>query len=99
MTPDPKGPEELLVYANWVRLEATPYDVSMDFGYRPTEEPPRDFPVRLVMTWEHAKDVLLLLDNAVKQYGENVGAIRDLGAEVTPAAKPAVRPPQRRKKK
>ncbi len=100
MTPDPKDPNEKLVYANWVRLEATPYDISMDFGYRSTENPPKDFPVHLVMTWEHAKDLLLLLDNAVKQYGENVGAIRDLGSEITPAKQPTKPPPaQRRKRK
>ncbi len=102
MKPDQNDAGDKLVYANWVRLDATPYDVSMDFGYRTTDEPPKDFPVHLVMTWEHAKDLLSLLSNAVEQYTENVGPIRDFGSSITPAKAqkaPVTRPPQRRKRK
>jgi Protein of unknown function (DUF3467) len=98
MTTDPKN-DEKLVYANWVRLDATPYDVSMQFGYRMGETPPKDPAVQLVMTWEHAKDVLTLLGGAVEQYDKNVGTIRDFGSVVTPAKEPAKKPPAQRRKR
>jgi hypothetical protein len=99
---EPDTPDEKLVYANWVRLAGTPYDVALDFGYRTGEGPPNEAAVHLVMTWEHAKDVLTILGKAVEEYDKNVGAIRDFESVVTPAVQPAKQakpPPQRRKRK
>ncbi len=93
-------PADKLVYANWVRLDATPYDVSMGFGYRLGPTPPKEPAVQLVMTWEHAKDLLLLLGNAIEQYEQQAGPIRDFESTITPAIEPQTKPPaQRRKRK
>jgi hypothetical protein len=50
MPAEPEIPQDKLVYANWVRLAATPYDVLLDFGYRTSETPPKEPAVHLVMT-------------------------------------------------
>ncbi len=83
MPPEDHEKAERLIYANWVRLNKTPYDVGLDFGYREGPAPPPDtYPVRLVMTWEHARDLKRLLDAAIKEYGTQLGEIRDFGGEV-----------------
>ncbi len=102
MSSEPDIPQERLVYANWVRLGGTPYDVALDFGYRTDEAPPKAPTVHLVMTWEHAKDLLTLLGKAVEEYDEKIGSIREFESVVTPAistARQAKPLPQRRKRK
>jgi hypothetical protein len=103
MPSEPDIPQDKLVYANWMRLQGTPYDVALDFGYRTDEAPPAAPAVHLVMTWEHAKDLLTLLGKAVEEYGEQVGGIREFESVIKPAvsrAKQSQLPsPQRRKRK
>jgi hypothetical protein len=99
MSNDPHDPSDALVYANWVRLAGTPYDVALDFGYRTDESPPKEPTVRVVMTWEHAKDVLLLLQNSVEQYESQAGPIRDFASTITPAVQPNPKPPAQRRKR
>lgn len=80
-----KLPEDTdLVYANWVRLNATLLDLSIDFGYveEPLTGPPEDgYPVRVVMSWEQAKGLIELLEDNVRVYEENVGRIRSFDGE------------------
>jgi hypothetical protein len=65
------------VYANVVTFHGSPFDVAMDFGARvDTEEP--DFEVRVTMSWPHAKLMLAVLQDQVRNYEEKVGAIPDL---------------------
>jgi hypothetical protein len=70
-----------LVYANWIRLDVTPYDCGMDFGYREDEAPPERFPVRVVMSWEHLKQTAKLLTDTVEMYERGMGAVREFGVE------------------
>lgn len=102
MPSEPDIPQDRLIYANWVRLAGTPYDVALDFGYRTDEAPPEAPAVHVVMTWEHAKDLLTLLGKAVDEYNERVGSIREFDSVVAPARSTAGQlkpPPQRRKRK
>jgi hypothetical protein len=75
-----KLPEDTaLVYANWVRMNASLLDLAIDFGY--VEEafvgpPEGGFPVRVVMSWEQAKGLLELLQENVELYERHAGTIR-----------------------
>lgn len=73
------------VYVNWARTGLSPFDLTLDLGYRTDDAPPPEFPVRAVMTWEHAKSLAELLTDAVHQYETEVGEIRDFGFETGPA--------------
>jgi hypothetical protein len=72
-----------LVYANWARMNPTPYDLSIDFGYNDEPGPPKEFPVRLAMSWEHARTLAILLERNLKAYEEQAGEIREF-EEVDP---------------
>jgi hypothetical protein len=78
-------PTEVSVYVNWARVGLGPYDLTLDLGHRCDDAPPEEFPVRAVMTWEQAKMLAKLLDDAVNEYERDVGEIRDLGLEIGPA--------------
>lgn len=61
-----------VVYANWVRTRATPWDIGFDLGYQDVQGggPPDHIPVRAVMSWEHAKALNELLTRAIASYEE-----------------------------
>jgi len=63
----------------------SPFDLTLDLGYRSTAAPPAQFPVRAVMSWEEAKSLRNLLDSAVTEYEQEVGAIREFGSVIGPA--------------
>jgi Protein of unknown function (DUF3467) len=65
-----------LVYANWVRMNATPFDLAIDLGYHDEPGPPDAFPVRVAMSWEHAKVLADLLAQNIKAYEDQVGEVR-----------------------
>jgi hypothetical protein len=75
-----------VVYVNWVRTIASPFDLGLDLGYTTDPGPPPTFPVRAVMSWEEAKILSTLLVDAIEGYEENVGQIRDMGGEIVDAA-------------
>jgi Protein of unknown function (DUF3467) len=85
MAPEPQDQAETVIYANWVRTVTTPYDLALDLGYRTGPAPPERFPVRIIMSWEHAKDLQALLGAAVSEYEKEVGGIRDFGGVVASA--------------
>jgi hypothetical protein len=85
LSPSEQEPTLGVVYVNWVRSRSSPYDLTVDLGYTADDGPPAQFPVRAVMSWEHAKFLRALLDDAVTNYEEAVGPIRDLGIEIGPA--------------
>jgi Protein of unknown function (DUF3467) len=79
MASDPTQGAERLVYANWSRYLAGPFDLSLDFGYNTQEGgPPDSFPVRVVLPWEHVKILAQFLEQAIKAYEDQAGEIRDL---------------------
>jgi hypothetical protein len=77
----PEGTQ--LVYANWVRLGSTPFDISIDIGYQPEPGPPDSYPLRVVMSWEHAQAFARLLDRTIESYKEQAGELREF-EEVPP---------------
>jgi hypothetical protein len=67
-----------LIYANWVRMTGTPFELSIDFGYNEVQGPPKKFPVRVAMSWEHAKALAELLQSNIVDYEQSVGPIREV---------------------
>jgi hypothetical protein len=59
--------------------------MSIDLGYRPDPAPPAEFPVSVIMSWEHAKTLQRLVNAAVKSYEEEVGPIREFEGKIGPA--------------
>ena len=88
MAADPTEGAEKLVYANWMRISGTPFDLSLDLGYHNKPGPPDTFGVRVVMSFEHAKQLLTLVAGAVEQYEAQAGPIRDLEGAVSHAPAP-----------
>lgn len=78
-------PEDIpMVYSNWVRTKGNLLDLSVDFGYseEPFLGPPEMGPsVRVVLSWEHAKGLIGLLQENVKAYEDNVGRVRTFQGE------------------
>jgi len=60
-------------YVNAVTAHGGPFDLTLDFGYRPGGET-YDTQVRLAMSWEHTKLLSEMLGQAVKQYEEKVNS-------------------------
>ncbi len=58
-------------------MNATLFDLAMDFGYADEPGPPDDFPVRVVMSWEHAKSLADLLAQNIQAYEEDIGEVRN----------------------
>jgi hypothetical protein len=72
----PEGTQ--LIYANWVRMVGTPFELSIDIGYHDEQGPPERFPARIAMSWEHAKAVSDLLARNIADYEEQAGPIREV---------------------
>jgi hypothetical protein len=86
--PREQEPTDGVIYVNWVRTIASPYDLSLDLGYRTDPFPPPSFPVRAVMSWEQAKILQLLLNDAIENFEAEVGSIREVGGEIGEAMDP-----------
>lgn len=68
------------LYANAVEMTVGPFDLIMDFGFKPPESTKRQStevePVaRIAMSLAHAKSMIPLLTNMIAQYEQNVGPI------------------------
>jgi Protein of unknown function (DUF3467) len=78
---DPPDIEGLpIVYTNLLRTIPSPFEFALDFGYiAPRAEMPTEPPrgqVRVVMSWEYAKLLRDMLQEAVEQREGNVGEIQ-----------------------
>jgi hypothetical protein len=83
-TPPERRPELPLIYANWVRLVPSPFELALDAGYFAPDTPPQPN-LRIVMTWEHAKILQRALTGIIQQREENVGEIKTPpGIELVP---------------
>jgi len=60
-----------------MRMNATIFDLAIDFGYHDEPGPPDAFPVRVAMSWEHAKALADLLARNIQAFEEDMGEIRD----------------------
>jgi len=89
---EPESDSPPLVYVNWFRSMSSPYDLTLDLGYRSAAAPPRPS-TRLVLSWEYALSLRETLDALVKEYEEDSGEeIRKLGGvQLGPAQFPADR--------
>jgi hypothetical protein len=82
MANDPPRP----VYANVVSVTAGPFDLVIDFGFKPPESTKRQSPdyeivARVAMSLAHAKTMLPILARVIAQYEEKVGPITAPGFE------------------
>ena len=68
------GDDTVLVYCNAVRAFGGATDVTLDCGFRYGNDEPT-MAVRLVMSWEHAKMLLPVLEQLINNYETNVGEI------------------------
>jgi hypothetical protein len=74
------------VYANVVEVTVGPYDIVLDFGFKPPEATKRqsteyDNVARVAMSLGHAKSMLPVLAKMIAQYEANVGPITAPGFE------------------
>jgi len=72
------------VYANVVQITTGPYDIVMDFGFRPPEAIARNstdhaIVSRVAMSLAHAKSMIPLLAKAIATYEQKVGPITTPG--------------------
>ena len=72
------------VYANVVEVTVGPFDLVMDFGFKPPESTKRGSTesepvVRVAMSLAHAKSMLPLLARAIAEYEQKVGPITSPG--------------------
>jgi hypothetical protein len=73
-------PSHSPVYANVVEIVVGPYDLVMDFGFRPPEQTKKQGtdwePVaRVAMSLAHAKSMLPILARQIAAYEKQVGPI------------------------
>jgi Protein of unknown function (DUF3467) len=74
------------VYANAVNITVGPFDMVLDFGFRPPESTQRqsteyEIVARVAMSLAHAKTMLPLIARSIAQYEEQVGPITAPGFE------------------
>ena len=58
-------------------MNATIFDLAIDFGYHDEAGPPDAFPVRVAMSWEHAKALADLLAENIQAYEKDIGEVRN----------------------
>lgn len=74
------------VYANVVEMTTGPFDLVIDFGFKPPEStkkqsPDYDMVARVAMSLSHAKSMLPILARLIASYEANVGPIPAPGFE------------------
>ena len=74
------------VYANVVEVTVGPYDIVLDFGFKPPESQKRQSTeyenvARVAMSLGHAKSMLPVLAKMIAQYEQHVGPITAPGFE------------------
>lgn len=77
----PGTPEHVLprVHSNAMSATGGPFDVALDFGYRPAgDKLDIEWQVRVTMSWEHLATMLPHLQQLVQQFEESVGALPDV---------------------
>jgi hypothetical protein len=61
-----------------------PYDVTLDFGFRPDQDTDPTYEARISMSWEHAMSVVRILERMINEYEKQIpslGAMRTKLAE------------------
>jgi hypothetical protein len=75
-----------VVYTNVVQITAGPFDVVLDFGFKPPEQtrkgsPDYEIVARVAMSLAHAKTMLPILAKMIAEYEDKVGPITAPGFE------------------
>lgn len=63
------------IYINALNAEATAFDVALDMGYRLRQDEVPDPSVRVVMSWEHAKLLVIALQRLIDDFETKVAEI------------------------
>lgn len=63
------------LYVNAVRASGSGYDVILDVGFRSHADEEPEVLAQLVMSWEHAKSLLPLLQKLIDGFEEQVAPI------------------------
>ena len=71
------------MYVNAAAVRGGAFDLTIDLGYGtppPPGEPPEppEWLARVSMSWEHAAALMSFLQQAIKQYEEQVGRLPDV---------------------
>jgi Protein of unknown function (DUF3467) len=72
------------LYANAIVIRGGAFDVTLDLGHSVapgSPDQPPEAPVwlaRVSMSWEHAATLVRFLENAIKQYEDQVGQLPDV---------------------
>lgn len=80
----PAGAPIQRLYVNAIAVRGGSFDLTLDLGYGVAAESPDQIPnppewlARVSMSWEHALALTRLLDQAIKQYEEQVGPLPDV---------------------
>lgn len=69
------------IYSNWVMMTYSPSEFIIDFGRFLPGLPKTKIYSRIVMTPQHVKNLLKVLEKNVSTYEEKFGEIRSLGNE------------------
>lgn len=74
------------VYANVVQMTTGPYDIVLDFGFKPPEQTQKggteyEVVARVAMSLAHAKSMLPILAKLIADYERKVGPITAPGFE------------------
>lgn len=65
------------VYANHTTGTGSPFDLTLDFGYRNADEEV-EHQVRVVLAWEHALAVVRLMEAQLEAYQAELGPLPDI---------------------
>jgi len=76
-----REPESEGIYSNWVMITYSPSEFIIDFGRILPGLPKTRVYSRIVMTPQHVKRLLNVLDKNVKNYEKKFGEIKPLGNE------------------
>lgn len=79
-----KEPEAEGIYSNWVMITYSPSEFVIDFGRILPGLPKAKIYSRIVMTPQHVKRLLDVLQKNVKSYEEKFGEIKLLGPQQQP---------------
>ena len=64
------------IYANWVRVSMSMFDITLEFGLRTPQEEEAQKKGRVRMSPQHARSLLILLQRYLDEYGDTFQEIR-----------------------
>jgi hypothetical protein len=62
-----------------------PFDVTLDFGFRATQEDEPNWEARITMSWEHAISVVRILERVIRDYERQVPSLATIRVKLAEA--------------